>query len=261
MPDRTRVRLAYGQRTAITASTVTGAQIFRGGSCFDPDYTGGGNQPSDFDLFAAAYFRYRVHGSSIEITATTTSSSSPVRLGLIPTNNTTTVIDIPDLLTNSRSQNCIVGISTGASGARLYDSQRSNTIMGSGGLITDAHTALVSTSPSDDWYWHISAQSYDLSTSVTVIMDIKIVYDVEFFDKALQDTDLLSRVVKLRTLRNEFVAQKCQDKKKAPEESKEKPSASTGAGSKEPEYEMVDLRYVDRPFMTRLVGGVVGRKP
>lgn len=264
-PDRARVRLAYGQRVAVTVSTITGAQIFRGGSCFDPDYTGGGNQPAQFDLFAAAYFRYKVHGSSIKVQAVTTSGSTAVRIGLLPTNNTTTVIDLPDLLTNSRSQEVIVGAATWRAPA-LTDSQRSDTILGSKGLTADNHTALVSASPSDDWYWHLSFASLDGSTSSTVYLDVQIVYDVEFFDRVLADVDLLSRVLQLSRSRAAYLAKRGSKKeekkdpflveKEAALSDRPRAIVKDTAASlpAETEYEFVELRKLLRPVATRQSG-------
>jgi len=211
-PDSFRVKLAYAQQVVMTQSSVSGSQLFSGNSVFDPDATGTGSQPSDFDLYALVYNRYRVLASAIEIRAVGISSAAPTRVAVFPTNMSTTTITISDLMSSNRSKEMIVGI--GAGGQYLLKHQCStDAVAGGFDNLLDVRTAVVSGNPSDRWYWHISTQSYDASSSTTVYLDCRIVYDVEFFDRALEDVDLLSRLVKQRAARDEYLVAKARDSK------------------------------------------------
>ncbi len=61
-PDVMRVQLKYnGRKTSNGGGTVNIEDyIFRGNSCFDPDFAVGGDQPLGFDEWSALYRRYRV---------------------------------------------------------------------------------------------------------------------------------------------------------------------------------------------------------
>jgi len=61
VPSSTIAKLKYVQFNDMNASDVTGAyQVFRTSSVFDPDYTGAGHQPSNFDQLSTLYKQYKV---------------------------------------------------------------------------------------------------------------------------------------------------------------------------------------------------------
>lgn len=258
-PDRARVRLAYGERFTFTSSTVTGSQIMRGNSVFDPDWTGGGSQPADFDLFAAKYFTYRVISSAIKLTLFSNSTASSMRFALFPTNNTTSVVDIPDAVSNSRCIN--FAVNGGQAMTQVTHFAKTSTIIGnSERTASEASTA---GNPTQNWYWHISYRPFDDSTSTTVYCDLSMVYDVEFFDKSLQDTDLLAR---MQANRKAFAERKSralevQESKSGREEMKAAgrqtvqsiPKGTSVPGgpsaSSSDEYELVDLRSQPSHFV------------
>ena len=58
--------------------------MFRGNSCFDPDYTGTGHQPRYFDQYAAVYQKYKVTASSCKVEMINFSADSSVIFAVIP---------------------------------------------------------------------------------------------------------------------------------------------------------------------------------
>lgn len=65
-PKTTMVKLRYVDSIVIDPGVSTLATYaFRANSCFDPDFTGTGHQPMNFDMWATLYNHYTVVGSKI----------------------------------------------------------------------------------------------------------------------------------------------------------------------------------------------------
>lgn len=63
-PTKWIAKLKYSQHFTLNPGAGLGAvQVFRANSCFDPDVTGIGHQPSNFDRFMLNYDRFTVLGS------------------------------------------------------------------------------------------------------------------------------------------------------------------------------------------------------
>lgn len=62
------VRLKYVETFSLDPSgTISLSQVFRANSLFDPNFTGAGHQPSNFDRLSAIYDRYTVLGAKIQV--------------------------------------------------------------------------------------------------------------------------------------------------------------------------------------------------
>ena len=89
-PQKKTVRLRYAQEIAINtgAASIT-THIFRANAMFDPDYTGTGHQPSNFDRWMAIYDHYTVLQSKItaRYTPTVTTNIVPALLGITLTSD------------------------------------------------------------------------------------------------------------------------------------------------------------------------------
>lgn len=71
------VKLRYVEQfTLDPSSTVSVSQVFRANSLFDPNYTGVGHQPSNFDRLASLYDRYTVLGAKIKVQWVPTTSNT-----------------------------------------------------------------------------------------------------------------------------------------------------------------------------------------
>jgi len=63
-PRTTMVKLRYVEGVSINAAAAQlGSHFFRANSCYDPNYTGGGHQPLNYDLWAQLYNHYVVVGA------------------------------------------------------------------------------------------------------------------------------------------------------------------------------------------------------
>lgn len=108
MPDRLRVPLKYDQRIVIT-STVGAlvTQIYRGNSCYDPDYTGGGQQPVGFDQWSAFYASYMCYASKITVTAMPVSASisnTTFQMVMYPSLSVTAITSMDDAVSQRYSK-------------------------------------------------------------------------------------------------------------------------------------------------------------
>lgn len=78
-PKSKLVKLRYAQFININpASGVTGSYVFSANGMYDPDITGTGHQPSNFDRWMAVYDHYTVVGSKIKVSYTPTIATTIV---------------------------------------------------------------------------------------------------------------------------------------------------------------------------------------
>jgi len=67
-PDRFGTVLKYVQQNALSNATPSPpAQVFNLNSCYDPDNTGGGHQPSYWDVLTLIYSRYYVAATKMDV--------------------------------------------------------------------------------------------------------------------------------------------------------------------------------------------------
>jgi len=190
-PSRMRVRLVYSQLNTLTITTTSvGVQTFRGNSVFDPDLTGSGGQPYNFDDFAIEYKRYRVRSCKIELQllngSATPRGSTTV---LVPTNSSTTFTTIDDAMSAPHAKFVLMGGNSGHSQAKITMTRSTKQVLGEDW--GDRFEALVSADPADPWFYQIVTRSNDGSTNEAVSLVSRLTYDVEFFDRNILTLDFL----------------------------------------------------------------------
>lgn len=205
--DRQRVNLKYTTIIAPTNITTTGAlsYVFRGNSVFDPDFSGTGGQPVNFDDYAALYNQYRVWQSSIKVhMMTTLSGTEPIMWVLGPRHTSTAVTSATQMdyaaqpYAHSTLQNIY---RTGASDTVWSGSMSTRKIQGLSAAEFEGRddlTSLVSTNPTEVWFWHVTATNVDPSVTSTVCFMAELVYDVEFFDRVDSALDFKQRELRMR---------------------------------------------------------------
>lgn len=184
-PEIFQTHLRYQQ--SFTSVATAALQAFRGNSVFDPDFTGGGNQPNYFDNLAALYGRYRVFSSSIKVTIINSSTTVPLRWALFPSDLSTGGTNVANAsgnpycktgvvsqITGSRS---VVTVKSSCSTAKINGKTKSQ-IMGS-----DSYQAIVSANPGDEWFWVFQIEDLSLASAMSVAVDFVITYNVRFSDK------------------------------------------------------------------------------
>ncbi len=92
LPRKKWVRLKYVDNITINpGAAAIGAHFFRANSLFDPDLTGVGHQPLNFDQLQLGYDHYTVYGSKITATFTNNVATAiiPGLYGIFLDDNTT----------------------------------------------------------------------------------------------------------------------------------------------------------------------------
>lgn len=195
-PDRVRTVLRYSEKRTFTATSgVPGLYQFAGNSAYDPNYTGTGSQPANYDDLMVHYNRYRVYGSHFQIVAT--ASASVMDVVVWPSNSTSGPL-VPD----DTAQPYSVFTSVGSNSAVLGNSATSLKIVGRNPATTDALSALYNADPADLWLWNITYNGYDQSTTATIQTLVVIDYDVEVFDRNWGGLDAIEkRLTELKVAR------------------------------------------------------------
>lgn len=168
-PSRILRKLNY-DRSGLTiglGGLARGYYIFRGNSCYDPDYTGTGSQPYGWDELTLIYNRYKVVASQIEIIQTGEIADGEYMLTIVPykTNNLNPD-DIEDVkqyplakqfrINNMQTiQPKFKHYCTNKQMRRLYFGDWTESTLWSG----------TGTSPIDQWYWNVYVHTADKSTS------------------------------------------------------------------------------------------------
>jgi len=206
-PDRSRVRLKYV--TNILYNTAVGqTQVFSGNGLYDPDVTGTGGQPYNYDEWAAAYSRYYCRGSTIKVTVLNLGSSVTTASFVflcVPRHTTTSVATTGylDAIAAPYAKYIALGSGAAVSGSNgrvLVHTMSSQKMFGQK---FDAYTAIneqvISSQPVHQWYWHLDTHALDDSAFQGARGLVEITYDVDFFDRT--ELTLDSKQQRLRKLR------------------------------------------------------------
>ena len=166
-------RLRYVENITFnpTAGTIS-INVFRANSVFDPNSTGGGHQPSNFDRWAENYDRYTVFGSKCTVQPFQTAASGVVP-GLIvlhvsedgsalngahATGGTQAILEQPRLSWSSRSYGA--NVNGGAlTLTRKFSAKRffkSKNIVG-----TSPYSADIAANPTEQAFFEVAVMSVD----------------------------------------------------------------------------------------------------
>lgn len=162
-PDRLFTKLKYTQVWSPGASP--GARnVFRGNSIFDPDFTGGGAQPTGFDQLATLYGFYRVYWSKIKVTyICLTSAIAPIVMSVYPSNSSSPFsVTIADSTSASYGRT-VTGFAGFQNANQMVVSNYMTTakIWGEEDAQDATYASAVSTNPNGVWYWLVDAGTID----------------------------------------------------------------------------------------------------
>ena len=189
-----RIKLLLGNvdQHAVTGGLFT-KQEWRLSSVYDPDLTGGGNQPIGFDAMATLYTRYVVHAARVKFSqnqnygvAIATKwaivvSRLPYSSGLLASWN--------DILSQPGVRFGHVG--PGDNEQHGVISVDLNKVRGKTAVqakADDSETSAVTTNPADNVFMAFYYEA-DNTTTATVCTQIQIEFDVEFFEHKDQATN------------------------------------------------------------------------
>lgn len=198
-PDRMRCLLTYDEGVQLLSSTaVTVRYTFSMNSLFDPNVTGTGAQPVFFDQLSTLYNRYRVYGSAIDVkclsyNSVSTASPNPAEVVLCPSAVAASggSLSTQDWAAQPRAirKFCTTNIPL----PTLRAAHSISEVLGVKDVEgADRLQALVSASPSEGAFWNIVANSVTSATA-DLQVHVKIVYDVEFYDRQVPALSLMQR--------------------------------------------------------------------
>lgn len=159
LPDAIKVKLKYNANFTMSDATVSILDQFRGNSPFDPDYTGGGAQPTFYDQWSALYDKYTVSRSTIRVEAINMSATVPVEMDVWPSNGTAIVGDASE---QPRCRTAILPPLTGSGSKKTIKNAGSvKAIMGEKFLDPSQYEATTDSNPTKVQFWNVNASSLD----------------------------------------------------------------------------------------------------
>lgn len=186
-PSVVRTKLRYVENIAL--SSVLGAVssfAMRANSLYDPNQTGTGHQPMDFDNYASIYGRYVVRGCKIKVTFAPVSevaATSCWQIGIIGQKGTGVNAD-PQM--NAEQGHQISAIQNGRTGGQsktvLYLDFTPEKCLGITYKDTDAG-ALVSTNPDQVYNFVLWGADLQSTGTTNLVATIEMLFDVEFSQK------------------------------------------------------------------------------
>lgn len=184
VPDRLFVKLRYREELSWTQiSGLTGVNVYRGNSLFDPDLTGTGGQPYFFDQWAALYDRYRVIGSSIKVNNMLNNANVYNGLVTVVPLNTSSVLPTSEEYEESPYARTTMLKATNAGGwgkvSHYMSTAKIRGIRKQAVMDEDSYASLTSTNPGTTWFWHVVNRVPGQSTQSN-IQDITLTYYVIF---------------------------------------------------------------------------------
>lgn len=182
-------KLVYTDTILLTSTggVAFNTYTFRANSVYDPDWTGGGHQPTRFDQLAAIYARYEVLKSKIRVQFTTgdvtptstTSATGSWHVGVTCSGNATPAGTGTDpgytLAESARSDH-------GALCTQMVRTCTSEWDRSLNGVVKhdDSLTSAVSGNPASEGYYIVWGFNEGNVVSTTVLAHVRIEYDVRF---------------------------------------------------------------------------------
>jgi len=199
VPAKKRMVLKYDQFNGYATGAAIRRQVFRANSLFDPDFTGTGAQPYNFDDWSTFYNRYRVHACGIRVTAASNVAPTQNWGVVVCPSNASTSIAPADMIASPGAKSAALGASY-TSGLPAVLELHSTTQAALGELVREGLQAQVTASPADIWFYHIVIFSDDgVDTSWAGYLKVEMFFDVEFYDRNSLTLDFLVRRHKLAT--------------------------------------------------------------
>ena len=203
-PEKLKTVLRYEEILSLTATSgVPSSYIYRGNSVFDPNQTGTGGQPANFDDLAVHYDFYRVLSSRITCIFNNGSNSNvPGMAVVVPTYSTSLAASLQDFAAQPFA---LTGVVSNASNPLTLSMEMATSKMVGQTrqvvLASDLLASLVSTNPTKQWYWQLNWGALDGSTTLNSQTLVSIEYEVEFFGRISGGLDAtLERILKLKKL-------------------------------------------------------------
>jgi hypothetical protein len=253
-PDKIRTVLRYVEQLTLTSTSgVAGQYNFSGNSVFDPNYTGTGGQPANYDDWTAHYNRYRAFASTMTIVFTPASATqaNTMEMILYPTNS------IDSLNSNGALAQpyALYAFTSPYAPVTLVSKMTTQKMVGNT-TMADRLQAAYNADPSEEWVWNMTYQTADASTTASLYVKVIIDYDVEFFDRISGDIDFRMKRMKMMMMEREALKGKKRvrnsdlAKRNDPNQRESKSESNPNCGAKSDDDEPLDLSDDDMKAWT-----------
>lgn len=185
------MRYSSGYRNA--SGAVDYFHAFAGNDMIDPDVTGAGHQPVNFDVLKAIYGFWNVRSSRMKLRITsngTTFGATNARVTVCPQSVSTSLSSTGPLMQEQPGVKVFYVNSQTASRAierNFYC--HSSTKIREWSYKEPSCYGDATTSPSALWYWGIYIESIDDATNLSMAIECLIEYDVEWFERLTSYTN------------------------------------------------------------------------
>lgn len=227
-PDRTELTLDYFTTTRWAPGVITyGDVTFHLNSLYDPEYTGTGHQPRDFDTWASVYHKYRVLETLVELDVRQRASHG-IYVCAIPSNSSTalTASDFPQELPRAVRLGMTSPNQPVARMVQKFDLRALLGMTREEFRGDDETGASVTANPAQSVYLHVFANQIDGATAADFELAIRMRFRCEFYDRKVSAPSALVAAVAAR------IAQLQQVVETASEDARS--AASASARSSEP---------------------------
>lgn len=182
-PDQLFVALKYNTTVNVVNVAGFGTYIFRMNSLFDPDFTGGGEQPLLFDQYALLYSEYEVKASKIRVQYLSQSQES-MKATIYPANLATPLGDVSAIAEQPYAKSKWLNNANSAYFSTINNYMR---VMKLEGRNTSSlnFVSVVTNNPSNMKYWSLSIWSPTGADVSVVHLDVTITYYSRFFRRRI----------------------------------------------------------------------------
>lgn len=193
IPDFMFTTLAYHNTIPFTTTTgVAGHNVYRAMSPYDPDFTGVGTQPSYFDRYMQLYNRYAVRATKIEVVVADQAPGTPnagnVCCAITPSRNSGTISAITSVAELQEIPYNVFWVtgptSLGAPAVKRTLFMSTQKFLGTKLEDTEISGA-DNANPVNNYYFTVSVQAVDQSTTLQIQAYVKITYYVKFFSRKI----------------------------------------------------------------------------
>lgn len=180
-PDRYACKLKYTSTDTLSGTGSTTQKVFRINSLFDPDLSGVGSQPLNFDQLAAVYNKYLVTAVDWECTFTNLNSTA-ANVVAVASDQTLSGSSFDSLTENKRAKMAALSINSGGLSTRKLKGHVSmSDLHGQPNIDSDPDQySIVSANPQDVAYLTLEAADFTTATTISVGVRTKIVYHCVF---------------------------------------------------------------------------------
>lgn len=184
-PSRARVPLRYTSYLRVNPGVLTGADtVFSLNGIFDPEISGAGHQPREYDTWATLYGKYRVYSCTVEAHVRQRAAHG-IAAYLIPNNSPTALVsaNIPQELPRAVALGVTGANQPVASKTVHFDCAAILGLPRAQYLANEDTAGAIGANPTEQVYVHLWAQQLDSATVADFEYEVNLTFDVEFYDR------------------------------------------------------------------------------